>query len=244
MKNGFTLIELLVVMAIILILAGILFPAIGRVRQDAKQSRCLTQSREIGVALMLYLGDNDDTYPQEHRSTPDPTQADNLGQLEAIDYGSPFDKILPYVSGTSTSKQDLYVCPEDIDPHGEHLLDANGNCPGTMPLAPPPGALTSFLLNSYYLFGLTSSQVTDISRSIYIAERKDTFCDVHYHPWLGEIELPTGLADKTNPIAIASDRHLGGSNYIYADGHGAWRHFTLTRQPFPGHELYGEHQAF
>ena len=82
------------------------------------------------------------------------------------------------------------------------------------------------------------------AQSIYISERKDSFCDVHYHPWFNETELPTGPADTVNPVAIASERHTKGANYIYAEGHAKWRPFVLTRQPFANHLLYGEHQPF
>jgi hypothetical protein len=45
-------------------------------------------------------------------------------------------------------------------------------------------------------------------------------------------------------MAIASQRHTQGSNYIYAEGHAKWHRFESTRQPFADHQLYGEHQAF
>jgi hypothetical protein len=131
-------------------------------------------------------------------------------------------------------------------------LDANGNClppPGSPPdpgepPSPPPGPLHSYLLNAYYLFGLNYGQITSPARSIYIAERRTGFCDVHFHPWLGEVEDPAGPNDTVNPIAIANTRHFTGSNSVYADGHAKWAVFSQTRQPFEGHELYGEYQAF
>jgi len=63
MKRGFTLIELLVVTAIIALLLGILLPAMGRARLQAKVVTVNAELREIGMALEAYSFDNNDKYP-------------------------------------------------------------------------------------------------------------------------------------------------------------------------------------
>jgi prepilin-type N-terminal cleavage/methylation domain-containing protein/prepilin-type processing-associated H-X9-DG protein len=62
-QEGFTLIELLTVIAIIGILASILIPVVGRVRESARASSCMSNVRQIGTALHLYVNDNNDNYP-------------------------------------------------------------------------------------------------------------------------------------------------------------------------------------
>lgn len=62
-QKGFTLIELLVVIAIIAILAAILFPVFAQAREKAKQSSCLSNMKQIGLAFKLYADDYDGNFP-------------------------------------------------------------------------------------------------------------------------------------------------------------------------------------
>jgi len=62
-RGGFTLIELLVVIAIIAILAAILFPVFARAREKARQSSCLSNIKQIGLAFQQYVQDYDQRWP-------------------------------------------------------------------------------------------------------------------------------------------------------------------------------------
>ena len=62
-RSAFTLIELLVVIAIIAILAAILFPVFAQVREKARSIACLSNEKQIGLATMQYVQDNDEKFP-------------------------------------------------------------------------------------------------------------------------------------------------------------------------------------
>jgi prepilin-type N-terminal cleavage/methylation domain-containing protein len=64
-SNAFTLVELLVVIAIILFLVGLLMPALTRVRETAKMTKCLSNMRQISMATFMYAADNDGMAPYE-----------------------------------------------------------------------------------------------------------------------------------------------------------------------------------
>jgi prepilin-type N-terminal cleavage/methylation domain-containing protein/prepilin-type processing-associated H-X9-DG protein len=69
-KTAFTLIELLVVIAIIAILAAILFPVFAQARESARQASCASNMRQLGLAMRMYVTDNDETwFPAVHEDS-------------------------------------------------------------------------------------------------------------------------------------------------------------------------------
>ena len=63
-RQAFTLIELLVVIAIIAILAAILFPVFAQAREKARQTSCLSNTKQLGLGLLMYVQDYDETWPR------------------------------------------------------------------------------------------------------------------------------------------------------------------------------------
>ena len=92
-RKAFTLIELLVVISIIAILASILLPALGTAREKGRQAKCMSNLKQIGIAIMMYTNDWDDWLPGY---TPCP------GWL---------DMLYPYMKYSVDSSRNPYGCP-------------------------------------------------------------------------------------------------------------------------------------
>jgi prepilin-type N-terminal cleavage/methylation domain-containing protein/prepilin-type processing-associated H-X9-DG protein len=101
MRRAFTLIELLVVIAIIAILAAILFPVFAQAREKAREVSCLSNARQIGLAVRMYVQDADETWPIFHAyNTQPPADTDGHRGIEVA--------LMPYVKS-----RDAFRCPND-----------------------------------------------------------------------------------------------------------------------------------
>jgi len=103
-KRAFTLIELLVVIAIIAILAAILFPVFAQARERARAAGCLSNGKQLGLALMMYSQDYDEVFPASFAEPPRQNCPGNTGSFPI-----PFDgQLMPYIKSDG-----LFACPGD-----------------------------------------------------------------------------------------------------------------------------------
>jgi prepilin-type N-terminal cleavage/methylation domain-containing protein/prepilin-type processing-associated H-X9-DG protein len=190
-RPGFTLIELLVVLAIIGLLAGILFPVLAQAREKARQTQCASNLRQIGMAINMYVQDHDGQFPAVHAGVAGPGAS-------KVMLGRWTDIIASY-----TNDQRIHQCPSFTDP-----------------------SLYSYILNAWFAHATNSSAIPDWSGTIIVAERREGFDHFGYHPWDGTEAMRQ---------AIGTERHNGGANYLFADGHVVPRRFAQTLEPVDQH---------
>ncbi len=106
--GGFTLIELLVVIAIITVLASLLLPALAKAKSKARTSRCLSNLRQIGLAISIYTMDNNEKFPFTPQGFP---------RLPFVDF---WTMLLPSIPTNNA----FYLCPADKGPYSTVTVNA------------------------------------------------------------------------------------------------------------------------
>jgi prepilin-type N-terminal cleavage/methylation domain-containing protein/prepilin-type processing-associated H-X9-DG protein len=236
-RKAFTLIELLVVIAIIAILAAILFPVFATAREKARQSACLTNEKQLGLAFMQYQQDYDEILP--------PAQINATG---TYNWDSLFwhDLIYPYVKSVV-----FFNCPSlsgtgAVGPVTTTWID-NAAWPGAFHIGVDSTHNPSYGVNNNYFngnsdtsgsykgqgcsapfygkFGLQMAQIRLPSDTILMTEYVSTGQPLSRAPWgldpgLTATPVP-GAPTWTNPGTIANQvyRHLGTTNVLFCDGH-------------------------
>ena len=144
---AFTLIELLVVIAIISLLTAILLPVFFSVRGRARQTVCVSNLRQIGMAMSLYADDNEDLYPYGKDPSDEYANPDiwSGSPYQAQVHQMPFltEILTPY-----THSVDLWHCPADSGYTGLDISTYAGGFP--IPIDATPTAFTKYKTSYLY----------------------------------------------------------------------------------------------
>ncbi len=209
--RGFTLIELLVVIAIIAILAAILFPVFARAREKARQTSCLSNMKQIGLAMIMYMDDYDEQF-----CNVTPTAGSAYKWFEPID---------PYIK----NKQILF-------------------CPSLRGESSQGTPKTDYVLNGVFSRGAHRAMFDQPASQIMVAEREKSKPRTGYKPWPADgvswDDLSTyqhGGTPHNHFNHLSHDRHNGGCNYTFGDGHAKWLRWDATFEGGMG--LPGLHNA-
>ncbi len=229
-KRAFTLIELLVVIAIIAILAAILFPVFARAREKARQTACLSNEKQIGLGLMQYAQDYDETIPKRYGDGCD--SASNTGDCENRKTRSWKNMIFPYIKS-----YDVFRCPsnptaEEPDFVGRQAITADptnntGLYAGGYSMWLPDEWLSNQMGNGA-AFPQPLAGIDSPANALIILETSWRFPDTG--PYLGYQEpAPDDPAAITpGPSSWNSGHSKNRGNVIYMDGHVKFIYLSKT----------------
>jgi prepilin-type N-terminal cleavage/methylation domain-containing protein/prepilin-type processing-associated H-X9-DG protein len=239
-NRAFTLIELLVVIAIIAILAAILFPVFAQAREKARQTACLSNLKQQGMAMMQYTQDYDETYPHNSGTEAVNNYPDFNRKGQVYNFNIHWQQqIFPYHKSWG-----VYLCPSDAAPQVPKIDN-----PGVSGYRPP--SESSYAINSLLMqFGQTSTMAGSLPESAlaspastYVISEGASNLEFFGYPSGGcapfsrinSIRFPNAItaAEKSCALGIPDPtkfpgkedtraRHNAGSNIVFADGHAKW----------------------
>ena len=235
--RAFTLIELLVVVAIISLLAAILFPVFSRARENARRTTCASNEKQMGLGFVQYAQDYDETFPTSF--SDDPTAIAKLQESWDLLISPYLGQKVQLNSGAGLGQ--ILQCPDDNNIRiygnsarsysvvwGVYVSYAVGAQDGSF--AGPYVASGPASNYQYYSRGRRLSEFPAVATTLMLTENPandQNTADFNNNNMEGKAQQasvgsPNLQASLMNNDVVGNPYHEGGWNYLFVDGHVKW----------------------
>ncbi len=209
--SGFTLIEILIVVAILAILAALLFPTFSRTRENARRASCQSNMKQLGLAFQQYTQDNDEMLPNVRILPADEGGWMYLTVFPASESSGGYQPtrggLFSYVKSTQ-----IYVCPSDSKGRSSgNSYSANGCVFNALDAAGLGTGKNLAAFDNTAQWLLLGEESSPLPPAPYTAA--DQFANSTNDGY---------LAHRNTGDDPLSTRHLDGSNVLFLDSHVKW----------------------
>jgi prepilin-type N-terminal cleavage/methylation domain-containing protein len=225
--RGFTLIELLVVIAIIAILAALLLPALSKAKAQAVRVQCASNLKQWGIAVVMFAGDNQESFPSNPTSDGASGFAWMAMGLNTNFYPQYLYPNRPGANDVERNKTDVLYCPTD---QWHRAVESQADRVNLIGYQFLPGrdkaGWPDYNSNGLGEWVYRKKMGGPYRRAPVMIDKIQATGSMRKLTWSGS----TGVTMKNFPFA----NHLGrsgistGGNFLYEDGSVVWRRFDLV----------------